>query len=165
MTKGTTPQAGERHGMLTCTGRFEYDAHKKRIYEFVCDCGSKGFRDANIVRRGRSRSCGCARRKVNVAPPYLWTSKCDHKLRVLAEQDISVSDIARTFGARYNDTVARMKLLELPINWGRPAPLKECYPPGLRFEDRPNADSDRRKSYVPSINRASYGCAAGMCLE
>jgi len=165
--RGTTPKAGERHGMLTCTGKYTRDKYGKRVYEFVCDCGSKAYRDANMARRGRVRSCGCCRRQMTVAPAYEWTSKCDHKLRVLAEQDVSVSEIAKTFGARYNDTIARMKLLELPINWGRPAPLKETYPPGMRFDDHPAADRDRRPGHkpLPSRHGSLTGSTAALCMS
>lgn len=169
--RGTTPQAGERHHMLTCTGELRKTRGHVE-WQFKCDCGAVTFKDIRVVRRGYTKSCGCMRgRKFDTSPrrmrerkpPFIWTVAARNQLRALAEADTPISEIAKTIGAQYNETLAQMRADDLPINWVRNTPSKACWPAGLLFEDMPLAVvRAERYGRVPKPSERQSGMSSAL---
>lgn len=51
--------AGIRYNMLVGIKRVGTSKHKKTIWLFRCDCGSEYSGDAQLVKQGKVKSCGC----------------------------------------------------------------------------------------------------------
>ncbi len=54
---------GDRFGRLVVLNETGNDRHDKRRYQCRCDCGSMRTYLGNNLRKGESKSCGCARRE------------------------------------------------------------------------------------------------------
>jgi hypothetical protein len=67
MTKKMLPKNGEKHNLLTFTGEWKTiprnDGGQITLAEVVCDCNRivKFWKQATLVRNGRTKSCGCFR--------------------------------------------------------------------------------------------------------
>lgn len=50
---------GQKIGRLTVVSRAESDKHGRTQWFCVCECGVEKVVQANLLRRGETRSCGC----------------------------------------------------------------------------------------------------------
>ena len=57
---------GEKHNKLTMYRCIGSDKYQRRVYEFICDCGSSVLLNAVSVRLGHTKSCGCLALKLDV---------------------------------------------------------------------------------------------------
>lgn len=59
MRLGKSLQIGEKYGRLTVAEYSHTDAHPRRYFRCVCDCGGEVVTHTNSLRTGNTKSCGC----------------------------------------------------------------------------------------------------------
>jgi hypothetical protein len=62
--------AGLRFGRLTISEYAGKDAHGKKLYRCLCDCGKETTAYASSLRNGQKQSCGCLRDETNRLPSF-----------------------------------------------------------------------------------------------
>lgn len=62
MTAAATIESGQRFGRLVAIGPAARDEGRRARWSFRCDCGAFTTVDVHSVKRGNTRSCGCAAR-------------------------------------------------------------------------------------------------------
>ena len=67
-------EPGMRFGMLTIEGlcshiHIEPNGHTRRLYWCICDCGKRIVANAQALRAGNRKSCGCMRKAKPKQPP------------------------------------------------------------------------------------------------
>lgn len=54
---------GEKFNMLTAVSFVCIDKYRRSVWRFKCDCGNTIERHSSAVKTGRTKSCGCLKRK------------------------------------------------------------------------------------------------------
>lgn len=50
---------GQKYGRLTVVEQVGADKHQNRVWDCLCDCGNTKTATTDLLRRGRTKSCGC----------------------------------------------------------------------------------------------------------
>lgn len=116
---------GNVFGRLTVIG-IPFTKGDRRYVECVCSCGVLHTPSLSSLLSGRSKSCGCLRRKVTSASPRLrpkrprkeiWPAQDVERLRLLAQTCMTDSQIAHALGRTTKSVQAKRTRLaiEKPI--------------------------------------------------
>lgn len=116
----TSDFTGQKFGYLTAINRVPHNSkHNHILWTFRCDCGKYKDIELNLVRIGRTKSCGCKQKELQNV----------HKLKSRPD-----SSLRSLFGEYRKNAVKRSHAFELSLEQFKEITSKDCHYCGCRPE-------------------------------